>query len=190
MQANALIFALEGLFASGAAQGGFFSRATAAEAQTRQSAITWLYLMKCLLRSRGLRDGTDWEIVATSDAVNADAVLDSTGGTIYGIFVDSIFDVAGEDLVVFVGDSGGSATLDATGVDIGAISENEGLAMVKVSVAAGETTPQFGMWIDPQGQVCANDIHAMADGEEGTAPTANDVRVWVIYRSDTEVRQV
>lgn len=190
MQANALIAHLEGLFGSGISD-GFFSRATATDAKPRQRAITWLSCLKLVMRSdRELREATDWNIVQSSDAVNADAELDSSGGTVYAVFVDSIFDVAGEHLVVLVADTGngGGQTMDAPALDMGGEGgANQTAIVVKLPVAS-TTAPEYGMVIIPDGLAMTTSVQVMADGEEGTAPTANDVRVWVIYRSDTEVR--
>ena len=190
MQANTLIAHLEGLFSQGNTD-GFFSRSTAADAKLRQTVGSWLQCLKIVMRGeKQLREATDWNIVQTSDAVNADAELDASGGTIYGYFIDSIYDVAGENLCVLIGDvaSGGGQTLDAIALDAGGEGgENGNGFYIKLDVASA-TAPEYAMGVFPDGIVMTESIQAMADGEEGTAPTANDVRVWIVYRSDAEVK--
>lgn len=179
-QANATIFSLEGLVGSGL-RGG-------ANASSRQRVTTWLECMKSIMRSQGLRDATDWAIVATDDAVNAAASLDASGGTVYGVLIDSIYDVANEDLFVIVTNVTG--TLDATIVDLGAapFGPDAGQAIIRLPDAADTATPEFGTWLDPSGQVHPAGVFTCADGQEGTAPTALDVRVYVIYRDSVEAR--
>ena len=154
-----------------------------------QSVSLWLKCLREIMLSNGLRDATDWDIAVTSDAVNAGASLDATGGTVYGVLVDSIFDVAGEDLIVIVTNTSGTFTAE-TGVDFGAdeFGPDNGMVVIRLPDAASATTPAFGLWLDPSGQVMADGVFAHADGQEGTAPTALDVRVYVVYRDSTETR--
>jgi hypothetical protein len=176
---NQLMPRLEGLVGTGLRAG-----------RAPQRVILWLHLMREIMFSQSLRDASDWAIGVVVDTVNADTEIDGSGGTVYGVLVDSIFDVTDEDLFVVVSDSGGSATFDATSVDLGAtvFGPDDGMAILRLPDATGTTDAEFGTWLDPTGQVMANDIHAAADGQEGTAPTTLDVRTYVIYRSDTEAR--
>ena len=178
--AHALMPRIEGLVGSG-------MRAPRAP----QAAFLWLECLKLIMYSRGLRNATDWEIGIAVDTVNAGSSIDATGGTVYGVLVDSIYDVATEDLIVIVTNTSGTFTAE-TGVDFGAdeFGPDNGMVIMRLptTLAAGSANADVGLWLDPYGQVMADGVFAHADGQEGTAPTALDVRTYVIYRNTVEVR--
>ena len=159
-----------------------------------QAVMLWLECMKMIMHSQVLRGATDWNVASAADVISASGnALDTTGGTVYGVLVDSIYDVATEDLIVIVtAGTAGTAFTAETGVDFGGSEflEDEGIIVMRMptTLPAGSANADFGLWLDPYGQVFPTRITSYCDGQEGTAPTANDVRIYVVYREDTEAR--
>jgi len=186
MNPNQLIPQLEGLIGSGL-RGG-------ANASGSQSATVWLEGIKTIMRSYGLRDGTDWVLGSTADCVEAGTSIDANGGVVYGVFIDSIYDTAAnEALCVAVSDV--DLTLTATTVDLGSDTVGLGDAdsdygvILKVpgnGVAAAATPVLWGA-LFPAGMAFATGIFVAADGEESGAVVTNDVRVYLVYRETVEV---
>lgn len=158
-----------------------------------QKAVLWKQLMREVMFSPVLRDQTDWTLAADIDVVNAGASgeIDSGAGVVYGILIDSIFDVTSSDLVFFLSDST-DQTLNATSVvtfgggEFGAVGEE--LVALKLVDASDGTSCDIFPFVFPDGIVHATNIQLMADGSDGTAPTANDVRCHVIYRDGATSR--
>lgn len=166
-------------------------------ARAPQRVLLWRDVMRTIVFSHALRDATDWALGSDNDIVNASAsgAIDASGGTVYGILIDSIFDVSGEHLVLAVTDLA-SVTMVATdlqdaggatgGNDI--LGANEEGIIWKIPPAADTSNAVFSCLAFPDGMVFATNIDICADGEESTAPTTLDVRAHVVYRSDTEAR--
>ena len=183
--ASALMPRIEGLVGSGL-------RA----ARAPQRSLLWLKLMREVMMSQGLRDATDWQLGVAVDTVEAGSEIDATGGTVYGILIDSIYDVANEPLCWLI--SNLDVTLTATTVDLGsdtvglgdsgAADDSEYGAIIKIAPAASATAAEFASMIFPEGLVFNAGIFVCADGEESTAPTALDVRSYVIYRDTAEIQ--
>lgn len=155
-------------------------------ARAPQSAIVWKNIMREIMFSTSLRDATDWELASDSDVVNAGASgeLDASGGTLYGFLVDSIYTDA-----LFVMASGVTdSTLNALVLgDGGALNWGDAGEGILVKIPLGSSTnAQIHGWAIPNGIILSTAVQFMADGDEGVAPTANDVRVHAIYRTATE----
>jgi len=159
-----------------------------------QRVMLWLKLMREIMFSQGLREATDWEIGVANDTVEAGSEIDATGGTVYGALIDSIYDVANEPLIWLI--SNLDVTLTATTIDAGsdtvglgdsgAVGDSYYGAILKFGAAASATASEFGVVNFPAGLVFDAGIYVCADGEESTAPTALDVRSYVVYRDATE----
>jgi len=185
---------IEGLIGSGLR--GLSAAASGPRAP--QHVSLWAKLMREVMFSQGLRDATDWTLTGTLDTVEAGATVDATGGTVYGLLIDSIYDVANEPLCVLL--SNLAVTLTATTVDLGsdtvglgdsaAAGDSEYGVIVKIqpSRPAGDQNPIFAGFVFPAGLVFDAGIFVAADGEESTAPTANDIRTFVVYRDTAEVQ--
>ncbi len=181
MNANSMIFTLEGVIADGRSD-GFFSRATATDAKPRQRANTWLECMKVILRQPGYRDRTDWTIagdVTITDGGTA-SIIDAEGGLVIGCILEDI--QTGGDLTVFMLADSTTQTLDGVSCDWGGEggdgTESFG---IKLPAAASATDPSHTFVVFPNGLLCINQIEIMADDEEGASITANDVRALVVY---------
>jgi hypothetical protein len=158
-----------------------------------QRAVIWGKLVREIMFGPVLRDATDWELGSDLDVIGtgANGEIDASGGTVYGVLVDSISDTASEGLVFLVADSTDQTLTAETGLDSGAGelgSDAEEFFMVQIPTASAATAPQIHGWVIPNGLVCATNIQLMADTTAGTAMTTNDVRAHVVYRSGTEVR--
>lgn len=181
MTSNALIFALEGLIGSGS-QAGFFSRSTAVDALPRQQAQTWLECMKIVLRSKGYRDRTDWEIGTAASVVDATSVIDASGGLVIGVFLDSIGTGANLTCVLITDTTGQTWTAESTdlgGADVG--DGTEAILIKDLPAAASATAPSYSMQIYPNGVLFSANLEIMADDDEGTTTAANELRAWVVY---------
>ena len=68
-----------------------------------QNVSIWVKVMREIIFSTDLRNATDFELGADQDviATGANGEIDASGGTVYGLLIDSIFDVAGEHLDQF-----------------------------------------------------------------------------------------
>jgi len=161
-----------------------------------ERVMVWLKLMCDLMVSQGLRDATDWQIGTAIDTVEAGSEIDATGGTVYGVLIDSIYDVANEPLIWLI--SNLDVTLTATTIDAGsdtvgfgdstAAGDSEYGALIKIPTATSATVSRFATMLFPDGLVFDAGIFVCADGEESTAPTANDIRSYVIYRDTVEAQ--
>jgi len=161
-----------------------------------QRVLLWKDAMRLIMFSQGLRDATDWQLTAAIDTVEAGSEIDASGGTVYGVLIDSIYDVANEPLVWLI--SNLDVTLTATTIDAGsdtvgfgdssAAGDSEYGALIKIAPAADATTSRFASMIFPDGLVFNAGIFVCADGEESTAPTANDIRSYVVYRDTAELQ--
>ena len=156
-----------------------------------QRAIIWRNAVRETMFSTVLRNQTDWNLVSDLDIVNAGAsgIISSAGGTVYGILIDSIYDVASTNLtVVFTDLATQTLTAEAGEADFGAAiwgDHTEEVLALKIPRATAATAPQIHSYVFPNGLVYATVLQVAADGTEGTAPTANDVRVHVVYRTST-----
>ena len=159
----------------------------------RQRASLWGKIMRTIVFSDVLRDATDWELGADLDVIGtgANGEIDASGGTVYGFLIDSIFDVSTEDLVVLLSDSTDQTLTAETGIDFGAGemgTELEENFVVEIPPASSATQAQIHGYAIPNGWVGVTNIQFMANLTDGANVTANDVRVHVVYRTDTEVR--
>ena len=155
----------------------------------KQGIQVWLQMCKDLMRSTGLREATDWVFTVVLDTVAADTQVDSSGGTVYAVLVDSIYDTAAVPAVISVADSGGSAVLQGSAFDMGVEGgATHEAAILKVNDSTTADEPFFACAIYPMGLVMPNDIHASADGEDDNAPVTNDIRTYILYRSTVEVQ--
>jgi len=176
MTPNQLIPILEGLVGSGLRG--------AAGLSGRQAISTWLECMKVVLRQTTHRNATDWNIAVDDNLVAAAGDLVAAGGTVFGILVDHIFDLATDNLYVNIGNV--TSTLDVV-QDVGIVAEGgtaETGAMIAYILpnATDTATPQFWGAVYPQGLVFTESLFMSAIGDEDNAVTANDVRCAVIYR--------
>ena len=161
-----------------------------------QRILLWRDVMRTIMFSQGLRDATDWQVVAAVDTVEAGSEIDASGGTVYGALIDSIYDVANEPLVWLI--SNLDVTLTATTIDAGsdtvgfgdstAAGDSAYGALLKIAPATSATNSEFGCVAFPAGLIFDAGIFVCADGEESTAPTDLDVRTYVVYRDTAEVQ--
>lgn len=181
---NQIMPRLEGLIGSGL-------RANRAP----QRVILWKDIMRTIMFSQSLRDATDWTLAADIDVVEAASSVDASGGTVYGVLLDSIYDVAGEPGIFMM--SNITHTLTATSIDAGADATGMGDGTATVSRwgfigkfpdATGTTDARFATFVFPDGMVFDAGIFISFDGEESTAPTANDVRAYILYRDTAEAQ--
>lgn len=166
-------------------------------ARAPQRVVLWREVMRTIVFSQTLRNATDWELGSDADllAASSSGVIDATGGTVYGVLIDSIFDVAGEHLILCITDLA-AVTILATALGDGGgatggndlLGANEEGIIWKMPPAASAVLANFSTLAFPDGMVFATNIDMAAVGEETTAPTALDVRGYVVYRSDTEGR--
>ena len=109
---------------------------------------------------------------------------------LYGFLVDSIFNVASQDLVLLVADSTDQTLTAETGLDAGAGelgTDAEEFLMVQIPTAVTSATEIHG-YAFPNGILFATNIQFMANDTNGDDMTTNDVRVHGVYRSAATAR--
>ena len=159
-------------------------------ARAPQNVILWKNMVREIMFSYPHRTATDWDIASLVDTIQTDTVLDAGGGMAYAYLVDSIFDVAAEALIVLIADTTGQTLSGVALGDGGAANFGDETEVIfrKLRPAADTDNAVFACGVYPDGIRFATQMEASADGDEGTNPTTNDVRVYVVYRTDITTR--
>ena len=142
-----------------------------------QAVSEWVSECKRIMLLHGNRDLTDWEFLAVPD-VDQTAVDIATGARLYGLLIGQLSADASPDVVVVTDDADG--TLAVAAAD--AIS----VATLQYTVPAAGTdlTEEYWPVNYPAGVSFATHMCIGADGQDSTNPATDDIRAWVLYRTE------
>ena len=147
----------------------------------RQVASEWVRMCKVIMHQTALRDETDWSVMALSDIDEDGAAETNTGDmptmtNVYGLLVANGSAAAERNWVV-VSDSD-TLTFDGT-----AALANTVVAAYQPDAAGTAGVEELHGMVWPFGLTLATGCTVAADGRDGTNPTLNDLRGWILYRT-------
>lgn len=142
----------------------------------KQAVATWVEMCKVLLRDPDVRDVTDLQFVIVDDLANAADVVDTGATHLLALLIDQDAADAERDWV---------AVLDAdSGTFLGdSILGNNNVVLIQPPVAATDNTSEYWGVVFAQPLSLETGLSIGADGRDGTAPAANDLRVFCLYRN-------
>lgn len=142
-----------------------------------QAAGEWIKDVKSLLYLTRNRDLTDWEFEASADVDETGNVVRSGASTVYAILWGTNSADAERDFAVL--SDATSNTLDGT-----AALDNDDIDVYQLPAAATDGTEEVHGRVFLNGVPCPTGITLAADGRDGTNPAADDVRAWIVYRTN------
>jgi len=142
----------------------------------RQELGVWLEQVKALLRSPNVRDETDYQFVLADDVDQTANVIDTAATHFLAMLVEQ--DSADAELDWVTCYDADSGTFDGTA----ALANTQFLTLTLNDVATDGTPEYTGICLAQPFEL-ATGLSIGADGQDGTDPALDDVRVWVLYRN-------
>ena len=147
-----------------------------------QRVALWVKQIKEVLLSDSNRNKSDFEFVALTDidedgAAEVNAAPLTTAGALLGGVIATVSTAAERSWVIF--DDADTYTFDGT-----AALDNGVMLAIQMPAATTAITEQFVPFICQDPLVFATGMSICADGRDGTNPTTNDLRGWILIRNN------
>lgn len=150
----------------------------------KQSISTWLQACKAIMKTGRNRNNDHWEfssfldIDETSAAPTASSI--AAGATIYGILVGQNSADASEDILAICEDNDGAIAAFSAADTLAA---NTNKIALTIPAAAVDGTEDLTGYLFMPGVTFTTFAAIVADGQDGTNPATDDIRVWILYTS-------
>jgi len=141
-----------------------------------QSVALWVKMIKEVMLSAGNKDQTDWQFTYDASVVEAASVISATAVDVYGILISNI-NADGEQKFFVMTDTAAGAFAGEAALD------NDDMWVYQVPAVATVGVAEYWPHIFPKGINFPAGLDLAADGRDGTAMVAADIKAWVVYRN-------